>query len=82
MHESGESEADQTKLKQLLHQDSEVERSTQAEATDFVKRLLESDHVGAIAMQFKQSLLLSASDLQSIVADKNGYLKKMNDFEA
>ncbi len=33
-------------------------------------------------MQFKQSLLLSASDLQSIVADKNGYLKKMNDFEA
>ena len=32
-------------------------------------------------MQFKQSLLLSASELQSIVADKDANLKKMCDFE-
>lgn len=59
------------KLMQLLQKEQDEEKSTRQEAAEFVKKLLGSNSDNPLT--YKQSLLLSATDLQTIVQDKMAY---------
>lgn len=77
--EDGELGKPSEKLAALLKREADEEKTTQKDATDFVKRLLELSQESNA--DFKNSLLLSASDLAAITTDKIVHLKKHSDLE-
>lgn len=67
---------------QLLQREEDEEKSTQNDASEFVKKLLETNKADDVLPDFNKTLLLSASDLLALVQDKKGYLKKQAELEA